>query len=235
MPEEINRLLTDAISRWLFVSEPAGRENLLREGVPEDRIHLVGNVMIDTLHDHLERARAARVPERFGLGERGYALLTLHRPANVDDPQRLAALFEVLEDVHEQVPVVFPVHPRTAAAIERGLDGRRPDLLLTAPLGYVDFLGLMAAAKLVLTDSGGIQEETTALGVPCLTLRENTERPVTVDVGTNRVVGTDPVTIRAEVHKILEGGGTRGRVPELWDGRAAGRIVDVLERELGDR
>jgi UDP-N-acetylglucosamine 2-epimerase (non-hydrolysing) len=126
------------------------------------------------------------------------------------------------------------VHPRTTAAIERGLGGRRPQLLLTAPLGYVDFLGLMAGAKLVLTDSGGIQEETTVLGVPCLTLRENTERPVTVDVGSNRVVGSDPVTIRAEVHKILEGGGKRGRVPELWDGRAAARIVDVLERELGE-
>jgi UDP-N-acetylglucosamine 2-epimerase (non-hydrolysing) len=233
MPEEINRILTDAISRWLFVTEPSGRENLLREGVDAERIHWVGNVMIDTLLAHAARARERDTLARFGLDPRGYALLTLHRPSNVDDPERLRALFEVLEEIHDELPVVFPVHPRTRAAIERDLGGRAPRLRLTDPLGYLDFLRLMIEARFVLTDSGGIQEETTALGVPCLTLRENTERPVTVTQGTNRIVGTDPSTIRTEVRKILEGGARQGRVPERWDGQAARRIVDVLERDLG--
>jgi UDP-N-acetylglucosamine 2-epimerase (non-hydrolysing) len=233
MPEEINRLLTDAVSHWLFVTEPSGRENLLREGVPAERIHLVGNVMIDTLLAHAARARERDTLERFGLEPRGYAVLTLHRPSNVDDSARLRALFAVLEELHEEHPVVFPIHPRTRAAIERDLGGRAPRLQLTEPLGYLDFLRLMIDARLVLTDSGGIQEETTALGIPCLTLRENTERPVTVTQGTNRIVGTDPATIRTEVRKILEGGAQKSRVPDLWDGQAACRIVDVLERDLG--
>jgi UDP-N-acetylglucosamine 2-epimerase (non-hydrolysing) len=215
MPEEINRVLTDAISDWLFVTEPAGVENLAREGADPRRVHLVGNVMIDTLLAHVAKAKERRVPAGLGLAPREYAVLTLHRPSNV--------------------PVVFPMHPRTAAALERGLGGRRLKLRVSEPLGYLDFLGLMADAKLVLTDSGGIQEETTVLGVPCLTLRDNTERPVTATQGTNRVVGSDPDAIRAEVQKILAGEGPRGRVPDLWDGRAAARIADVLERELGAR
>lgn len=235
MPEEINRVLTDAISRWLFVTEPSGEANLLREGIAADRVHFVGNVMIDTLLSHLEEARKRDTLDRLGLVEQGYGVLTLHRPSNVDDPAQLRGLFEVLEAIHEEIEVVFPVHPRTEAAIERGLEGRRPRLRLLEPLGYLDFLRLMADARLVLTDSGGIQEETTVLGVPCLTLRENTERPVTVSQGTNRIVGTDPATILAETRKILAGDVTPGAIPDRWDGRAAERIADVLERDLGGR
>jgi len=233
MPEEINRLLTDAVATWLFVTEPAAQANLRREGVAEHRIHLVGNVMIDTLLEHLDRARKLDTLQRLGLHSRGYALLTLHRPSNVDDPRQLRQLFDVLEEIHEKVPIVFPVHPRTAAAIQNLFGGEEPTLRLVEPLGYLDFLCLMADAKLVLTDSGGIQEETTALGVACLTLRDTTERPITVTEGTNTVVGSDPATIRTETRKILDGKGKTGRVPELWDGRAASRIIDVLERELG--
>jgi UDP-N-acetylglucosamine 2-epimerase (non-hydrolysing) len=232
MPEEINRLMTDAISDWLFVTEPAGVENLRREGVDARRIHLVGNVMIDTLLAHVEAARALEVPRRHGLERAGYAVLTLHRPSNVDEPERLARLFEVLEELHTELPVVFPMHPRTGAAIERLLGGRQPRLSVLEPLGYLDFVGLMADARLVLTDSGGIQEETTVLGVPCLTLRDNTERPITVTQGTNRLVGSDPSVIRSEVRKVLAAGRPTGRVPDLWDGRAAARIADVFEREL---
>jgi len=233
MPEEINRVMTDAISEWLFVTEPSGVDNLRREGVDARRIHLVGNVMIDTLLAHVEPARALGVPGRLGLEPRGYAVLTLHRPSNVDEPDRLARLFGVLEELHAELPVIFPMHPRTGAAIERLLGGRRPRLRILEPLGYLDFLGLMADARLVLTDSGGIQEETTVLGVPCLTLRDNTERPVTVTQGTNRLVGSDPDVIRAEMRKVLAAGPPAGRVPDLWDGRAAVRIADVLGRELG--
>lgn len=232
MPEEINRVLTDAISDWLFVTEPAGRENLLREGVSPARVHFVGNVMIDTLRANLARARERGTLAKLGLAPGAYAALTLHRPSNVDDPARLAALFGVFEELHRELPVVFPVHPRTRAAIERGLGGRAPRLLATEPLGYLDFLALMADARCVLTDSGGVQEETTALGVPCLTMRDNTERPITVTEGTNTLAGTDPAAIRTELKKLLAGETKRGRVPSLWDGRAAERIVAVLAREL---
>jgi UDP-N-acetylglucosamine 2-epimerase (non-hydrolysing) len=235
MPEEINRILTDAISRWLFVTEPAGEENLAREGVDRSRIHRVGNVMIDTLLAHAEKARERPVLSELGLQPGGYAALTLHRPSNVDDPERLRSLFDVLEEIHEELPIVFPAHPRTRARIERDLGGREPRLRMLDPLGYLDFLRLMMDARLVLTDSGGIQEETTVLGIPCLTLRENTERPITVDQGTNHLVGADPATIQAEVRKILDGEARRGRVPDLWDGGAAARIVDILERDLGAR
>jgi UDP-N-acetylglucosamine 2-epimerase (non-hydrolysing) len=233
MPEEINRVMTDAISHWLFVTEPSGRENLLREGVSEERVHHVGNVMIDTLLAHVEAARSRPILAEHDLRAGGYALLTLHRPSNVDDPERLTRLLDVLEEIHREIPLLFPVHPRTAAAIRTQLGGRDLHVRTLPPLGYLDFLALMADARLVLTDSGGIQEETTVLGVPCLTLRTNTERPVTVTQGTNRIVGTDPVTIRAEVEKILAGGGRDGRVPDLWDGLAAHRIANVLERDLG--
>jgi len=229
MPEEINRLVTDSISDLLFTTEPAAGENLRREGVPESKIHFVGNVMIDTLLANLERSKTLEVPERLGLRKGGYAVLTLHRPSNVDQPDRLRTFFSLLERIHQEIPVVFPVHPRTAAAIARTLGGVAPRVLTTEPLGYLEFLRLMADAKLVLTDSGGIQEETTVLGIPCLTLRDNTERPVTVTHGTNIVVGSDPGAIQAEVRKILDGAGKRGRIPEGWDGGAARRIVDVLE------
>lgn len=235
MPEEINRVMTDAISEWLFVTEPSGVENLEREGIESRRIHLVGNLMIDTLLAHVAKARERRVPESLGLAAREYAVLTLHRPSNVDDPDRLGRLFDVLEEIHGEVPIVFPIHPRTADALSNKLGGRRLQLHVTEPLGYLDFLGLSADARLVLTDSGGIQEETTVLGVPCLTLRDNTERPVTVTHGTNRIVGRDPDAIRAEVHKILAGDGPGGGIPELWDGQAARRIADVLESSLEQR
>jgi UDP-N-acetylglucosamine 2-epimerase (non-hydrolysing) len=233
MPEEINRLLTDAISTWLFVTEEAGEENLRREGIDPCRIHFVGNVMIDTLLGNLERARKLDTLERFSLIPKAYGVLTLHRPSNVDEPRRLGRLFDVLEEIHDELPIVFSVHPRTAASIEGVLGGRPLRLRCTAPLGYLDFLRLMSEARLVLTDSGGIQEETTVLGVPCLTLRENTERPVTVTQGTNRIVGADPEVIRSEVRKVLDGETRRGRIPDRWDGAAARRTVDVLERDLG--
>jgi len=232
MPEEINRILTDAISTWLFVTEEEGRANLLREGVAADRIHFTGNVMIDTLLGHLERARTLDTLDRLGLSPQGYAVLTLHRPSNVDEPERLRHLFGALETIHHDLPIVFPVHPRTRAAIEQHLGGAEPALRLTDPLGYLDFLRLMADARLVLTDSGGIQEETTVLGVPCLTLRENTERPVTVSEGTNTIVGSDPGRIIAEARRVLETGGKAGWTPHLGEGPAAERTLDVLARDL---
>ena len=232
MPEEINRVLTDAISDWLFVTEPAGRENLLREGVLASRIHLVGNVMIDTLVANLARAREQGTLARLGLEAGEYVALTLHRPANVDDPAQLEALFAVFEELHRELAVVFPVHPRTRAAIEQKLGGRAPRVRATDPLGYLDFLALMADARFVLTDSGGVQEETTALGVPCLTLRSNTERPITLSEGTNTLAGTDPIAIRDEIKKLLAGETKRGRVPALWDGHAAERIARILASEL---
>ena len=233
MPEEINRILTDSISTWLFTTEPSGDENLAREGVAPEKIHMVGNVMIDTLLANLERAKQQGTLERLGLEPGKYALLTLHRPSNVDDPERFASLFGALEEIHRSIPILFPVHPRTASSIQQFLGGRELALRTTEPLGYLDFLALMADAKLVLTDSGGIQEETTALGVPCLTLRDNTERPVTVSEGTNTIVGADRDLILSHARKVLEGEDRGGRVPKFWDGNASGRIADILERDLG--
>ncbi len=235
MPEELNRVLTDAVSHWLFTTEAEAGANLLREGVDPERVHFVGNVMIDTLLAHRERALELDTLERLGLERQGYAVLTLHRPSNVDSPESLARLFAVLERLHERLPVVFPVHPRTAKAIEQHLDGRSPVLQMTEPLGYLEFLRLLTDARMVLTDSGGIQEETTALGVPCLTLRESTERPVTVTEGTNTIVGTEPTAIEAAIEAARASSPSRSRRPALWDGRAAVRIVEILERDLGSR
>jgi UDP-N-acetylglucosamine 2-epimerase (non-hydrolysing) len=236
MPEEINRVLTDAISDLLFCTEPSGVENLRREGVAQEKIHLVGNVMIDTLLRHLERAERSSILDDLSLAEGRYAVLTLHRPSNVDDPAVLGGLLDALEVVQRDDPLVFPAHPRTREKLARfGLAQRMAslrNLRLVDPLGYLDFLKLMASARAVLTDSGGIQEETTILGVPCLTLRANTERPITVELGTNRIVGQDPERIVAAWREICEGGPARGRVPPLWDGRAAKRIVDVLAAGL---
>lgn len=237
MPEEINRVLTDQLSDLLFLTEASARDNLLREGIAQERIHFVGNVMIDTLLGHLSRAvpagqtLAGAGREALLQDARGYAVLTLHRPSNVDDPAVFKRLLGVLRDISARTPLVFPMHPRTRArARDMGLMEllESPDILLLEPLGYLELLGLMAKARLVLTDSGGLQEETTALGVPCITLRENTERPITVSQGTNTVVGTDAARIRAAVEETLAGGGKRGRVPELWDGQAAQRIKQVI-------
>lgn len=229
MPEEINRIVTDSLSDYLFASEPSGVTNLLAEGVPASKIFLVGNVMIDTLMRFRGKAAAARVWERFGLEPRSYAVVTLHRPSNVDDPEKLAKLLEVMSEIARQVPVVFPVHPRTRQKMEAA-GGERSGILLTPPMGYLDFLGLMGEARIILTDSGGIQEESTLLGVPCLTMRRNTERPITIEKGTNQLVGDDPGVIRrAALEALQKPLPASHSVPELWDGKAAGRILDVIE------
>ena len=233
MPEETNRVLTDTISDFLFVSEPSGVRNLMREGAPIERVHFVGNVMIDSLLRCRGQARRSTVLDRLSLRQRGYALLTLHRPANVDSRQTLEAILSAIERIQETMPVVFPAHPRTRKSIEGfGLAERLASwngLVQTGPLGYLDFLCLMDRAAVVLTDSGGIQEETTVLGVPCLTLRDNTERPATLYQGTNQLVGRDPERIVSAFCRVLRDGvPDRERLPELWDGRAAERIADVL-------
>jgi UDP-N-acetylglucosamine 2-epimerase (non-hydrolysing) len=229
MPEEINRVVTDALSDYLFVSEPSGLRHLRLEGVPESKIFFVGNVMIDTLLKYRSRAAASDILARLGVAGVAYAVATLHRPSNVDDSGRLAAFVRILKEISVRLPVVFPVHPRTRQRIAAGNSGDSR-LILTSPLGYLDFLALTSSARLILTDSGGIQEEATVLQVPCLTLRENTERPITIEQGTNRLVGADPdAALRAALEVLDTSRPTRARTPELWDGRAAGRILDVLE------
>lgn len=231
MPEEVNRVLTDHVSDLLFTSEPSGEANLRREGIAPERIHFVGNCMIDSLRSHLERAIAREPWRRFGVEPEGYALLTLHRPGAVDDRETLDALRCALQRVARRIPVLFPVHPRTRRQIAQIGQAWDP-VVLTDPLGYLDFLALMARARLVLTDSGGIQEETTALGVPCLTLRANTERPITVEAGTNRLVGLEGPAIVDAAEAVLDGAVRRADAPPLWDGHAAERVLDVLRAWL---
>jgi len=235
MPEEINRILTDAMSDYLFVTEEDAVKNLLREGKSTGQIHFVGNVMIDALRQFLPFAGASPIGEILGLGcsdePSPFALMTLHRPSNVDSPATLQALLQSVEEIAERIPVVFPVHPRTQLRIEALRAKVHSQVRLIPPVGYLDFLWLMSRARFVMTDSGGIQEETTALGVPCLTLRENTERPITVEQGTNQIVGTEPERIISAAHRILSSERRRGRTPLLWDGDASQRIVDVLLRE----
>jgi UDP-N-acetylglucosamine 2-epimerase (non-hydrolysing) len=233
MPEEINRLLTDQISDLLLTPSEDADRNLLAEGIEPGRIRFVGNVMIDSLFRQLERAAASRVREELEVAGSDYAVVTLHRPSNVDDPRVLGRICSALARIGERLPVVFPVHPRTRKNLEAfGLvpgGARRGDVRLVEPLGYLDFLRLYSGARLVLTDSGGIQEETTALGIPCLTLRENTERPVTVELGTNRVVGTDEGRIVREAEAALaKDKGAPPPPPPLWDGHAAERVLDAL-------
>lgn len=228
MPEEINRLVTDAISDLLFATSPDAVENLASEGVPPSKVHLVGNPMIDTLRRHLPAARARKAAERLGLADHDYALVTLHRPSNVDDAASLQGVLRALQDLSARIPVLFPVHPRTRARMDQA--GLRPSgrLRMTDPLGYLDFLSLMTSARFLVTDSGGIQEETTALGVPCLTLRANTERPITISEGTNRLLGTDPASILPAAEELLRGRVGEARCPALWDGRAGERIAAVM-------
>ena len=234
MPEEINRLVTDSLSDLLFVSEPSGLNNLRSEGVPDEKVHFVGNVMIDTLLRHRESANKSGVRARLGVDSgRRYALVTLHRPSNVDNLPKLAGLLRALDELARELPVVFPIHPRTRKnALEAGLEPELGRLVTTDPLGYLEFLNLMSNAQVVITDSGGVQEETTVLGVPCLTVRENTERPATIACGTNRLVGTDPDAMLRAARQVLHGPRPESRLPELWDGKAARRIVEVLKRTL---
>jgi UDP-N-acetylglucosamine 2-epimerase (non-hydrolysing) len=229
MPEEINRIVTDGISDLLFVSEMSGMKNLCNEGVSSDRVHFVGNVMIDTLLRHQAAAERSDIRTRLGLATERYALVTLHRPSNVDNPEKLRGLFRALETLSRDLTVVFPMHPRTRKnAMEAGLESELGSLTTTDPLGYLDFLHLMSRAAVVITDSGGIQEETTVLGVPCLTVRENTERPATISEGTNCLVGTDPDAMLRAAGQALCGPRLAGRSPALWDGKAAERIVAIL-------
>ncbi|SIO55413.1 UDP-N-acetylglucosamine 2-epimerase (non-hydrolysing) [Singulisphaera sp. GP187] len=229
MPEEVNRVLTDRVSDLLFASEESGVTHLRNEGVPEARIHLVGNCMVDSLFKHVDVAVSRSPWNEFGLEPGSYALVTLHRPSNVDEIEALRTLMATINRVAEHLPVLFPVHPRTRARLAQEAIATTPGVRLTDPLPYLTFLGLMAKAKCVLTDSGGIQEETTALGVPCLTLRENTERPATITCGTNRLVGNDPAQIEAGVAEIRAGHWPTGSRPPFWDGHAAVRVVDVLD------
>ncbi len=242
MPEEINRIVTDSISDCLFTSEPSGEKNLLAEGRPPEAIHFVGNTMIDTLLRSRERAEASPVLSTLGLEDRAYGVLTLHRPANVDKLPVLEGILQALSDVARELPIVFPAHPRTRVRLEAfglqnrlvELDGGSPigkcGLFMCPPMGYLDFMKMMSHARLVFSDSGGIQEETTILNVPCLTLRENTERPITVEQGTNRLVGRDPERIVREAQRVLSAPPADPVTLPYWDGKAAGRIVEVLDR-----
>ncbi|HSA55945.1 MAG TPA: UDP-N-acetylglucosamine 2-epimerase (non-hydrolyzing) [Gemmatimonadaceae bacterium] len=228
MPEETNRLVTDRLADLLFTPSEDAVENLLREGTPHDSIHDVGNIMIDSLVRLLPRTDLACARELAGIpGEMPYVLVTLHRPSNVDDPSQLVGIVGVLRELSERLAVVFPVHPRTRARLQStGADLR--GIRLCEPLGYLEFLALQQHASLVITDSGGIQEETTYLGVQCLTVRDTTERPVTVTLGTNRLIGTDPARLRVEAGRVLDGERKQGVIPPRWDGRTAERIADVL-------
>jgi UDP-N-acetylglucosamine 2-epimerase (non-hydrolysing) len=231
MPEEINRILTDAISDLLFVSEPSGIANLNREGINGDKVHFVGNVMIDTLEFYQEKAASSRILDDLKLQSKKYIVVTLHRPGNVDQYHALTRIVEALIEIQKEMKIVFPVHPRTLKQLElSGLKDRLinlPNILIVEPLGYLDFLKLMSEARLVMTDSGGIQEETTILGIPCLTVRENTERPITVTEGTNKIVGTDFVRI-LNGYKASLNAEQLPRWPKFWDGKASERIVHVL-------
>ena len=236
MPEEINRILTDSISDILFCTEQSGVDNLINEGISKQKAFLVGNVMIDTLLKNKNKAEESNILNQFNLNGNGFATLTLHRPANVDDPIVFSRILDALEVIQNDMPIIFPVHPRTRQNLASlGLDQRMkdmPNLQLVDPLGYLDFLKLMASARLVLTDSGGIQEETTILKVPCLTLRENTERPITTEIGSNQIVGTNPDVIIKAYRQATGSNWREPKIPPLWDGHAAERIVSILIEKL---
>ncbi len=234
MPEEINRLVTDAIADYLLTPSPDGDDNLRNEGVSENRIVRVGNVMIDSLFNNIDKSKTSLIHQDLNVTIGEYGVLTLHRPSNVDDKTAFIQIISALEKIGERITIVFPLHPRTKnRAEEFGLTERLeqiPNIVITGPAGYLDFISLMAGAKLILTDSGGLQEESTALGIPCLTLRENTERPVTVTEGTNTIVGNNTEVIINAAMDVLDTGGKSGRIPELWDGKTALRIADLIER-----
>lgn len=243
MPEEINRVLTDQISDLLFTTEKEAEKNLVAEGIDSERVCFTGNVMIDTLLNNVKKAShfsevlSHHIPNyRQKIKAKNYALLTMHRPSNVDDEAVLLRVLETIVEISQKLPVIFPVHPRTSKMIEKfGLTEKLQSGNITClpPLPYLEMLGVMSSAKVVLTDSGGLQEETTALGVPCITLRESTERPITVDQGTNVIVGSDPLLILSSVKEVLETGGKSGQIPEKWDGHAAERIIQkIIEHYL---
>lgn len=231
MPEEINRIITDRISDFMFCTEESAVKNLKNEGVPKSKIFFVGNVMIDTLLGHKKQADKSKVLSKLGLEGKTYAVLTLHRPSNVDSKENLAKAMSIARNVAKKLPVIFPIHPRTQKNI-KNWNISMSGITVTEPLGYLDFLNLMSHCSLTLTDSGGIQEETTVLGVPCLTLRNNTERPVTVSEGTNRVVGMNEKKILSAVSGVLAKKSQKARTPKLWDGEAAGRITKILLSKL---
>jgi UDP-N-acetylglucosamine 2-epimerase (non-hydrolysing) len=233
MPEEVNRILTDTISDYLFVTEPSGLKNLKNEGIPRSKVHHVGNVMIDSLIRFLPKAEKSNIYSKLGVEKQKYILITLHRPSNVDSEKFLRKLVTVLNTLSERLKIVFPVHPRTRKNMEElkldmTLSAR---VLLTEPIGYIDFLALTKDAAMIITDSGGIQEESTYLGVQCITVRENTERPITVEIGTNHLVGIDLDAVQRNSESILDGNIKHGRIPELWDGKAAERITNILTSE----
>ena len=236
MPEEINRVLTDSISDFLFCTEQSGIDNLLLEGIPQTKIFFVGNVMIDTLLKNKIKAEASDVLNQLDLDGNDFAVLTLHRPSNVDDMAVLNGILDALKVIEKEMPIIFPIHPRTRKMIASSSIGGRIEKMLNLrpiePLGYLDFLKIMSHARIVLTDSGGMQEETTILKIPCLTLRENTERPITVEIGSNQIVGTNPTKIIEAYRHAVNGQWCEPEIPPLWDGRAAQRIVDILVDKL---
>ena len=238
MPEEINRVLTDQIADLLFTPSRDADENLRAEGIPQERIRFVGNIMIDSLFKQLARSKESRIRETLELSSRDYAVITLHRPSNVDEQDTFSGILDALEKIAARLPIIFPAHPRTRQRItDLGLSERIErlrGLRVIEPLGYLDFLNLYSHARLVLTDSGGVQEETTALGIPCLTLRENTERPITTEIGTNTIVGTDPLKIVTAAFAALDGSKeVTHQVPPLWDGHTADRILNALSSPQG--
>ena len=236
MPEEINRLVTDTLSDYLFVTEQSGLDNLRHEGIADEKVFFTGNVMIDSLVYFLEKARTSDILQRLNINGDTYALVTLHRPSNVDVKENFEKLLNAFSQIEKDLKIVFPIHPRSRKMLSNfGLDNRiaeMKNLVLLDPIGYLDFMKLMQDARLILTDSGGIQEESTYLGIPCITLRENTERPVTIEVGTNILVGSDTELVVKEAKKILSGQAKKGRIPDLWDGHAAERIVEIILNKI---
>jgi len=234
MPEEINRMVTDTLSDYLFVTEQSGIDNLRKEGITDEKVFFTGNVMIDSLVYFLEKAKKSNILNQLDINSDEYALVTLHRPSNVDVKENFEKLLNAFSEVEQDLKIVFPIHPRSRKMLSNfGLDEKiksMKKLKLLDPIGYLDFMKLMHSAKLVLTDSGGIQEETTFFGIPCITLRENTERPVTIDVGTNILVGSDTDLVISEAKKVINGEAKKGQIPELWDGKAAERIVSIIEK-----